>query len=562
MKHFKALMMVEHPSHDSLLHRRYMVALSIMGLLLAILACSRPGQDQIIYVTATFPGGERVLTGSPTPSEPTNTPIQPTPNATRSNVTEGVTVDETIVVEQDGTYTIQAGDTLAVIAASLGVTVDDLIAANGITNPNRIEVGQVLIVPTEVAGAVANATPVPTTAPQSGSSFKILPDSEVVYSPAVAEFNVVNYLKVKEGFIRAYSQEIGGEYRLGVEIIDEVAKNYSINPRLLLALLEYRSKWLSETVVTDDAEDFPYGLYNAGRTGLYRQVLDAANAINAGYYGWKYRGLNQITFADGRTVNMAPDLNPGTAAVQYFLSRFNTYEQWLVDVGEGGFFQLYLSLFGDPFRSAFEPMVPANLTQPVLTFPFPANETWYFTGGPHGGYNNGSAWASIDFAPPAPPDDLLASQGFCYVSPYWVTAVAPGVIARSGGGFVILDLDFDGNEYTGWTIVYLHIADDEDLIEAGTTVTTGDRLGHPSCEGGFSSATHLHIGRRYNGEWIPVDCFNCAPETPHAPMVFSGWTVGGYENAEYQGFMDDGQGGFRRAEQGREDPINELRYDK
>jgi hypothetical protein len=219
-------------------------------------------------------------------------------------------------------------------------------------------------------------------------------------------------------------------------------------------------------------------------------------------------------------------------------------------------------MFGDPFRAAYEPLIPANLTQPVMSFPFSANETWYFTGGPHGGYNTGSAWASIDFAPPPPPDELLASQGYCYISPYWVTAVAPGVIARSGGGYVILDLDFDGNEHTGWTVVYLHIAEDADLVKPGTVVNTGDHLGHPSCTGGFSSATHLHFGRRFNGEWIPIDCYNCPAELPHTAMVLSGWTVRGFENAEYQGYMENAAGDYRRAEHGRDDPINELRYEK
>ena len=253
---------------------------------------------------------------------------------------------------------------------------------------------------------------------------------------------------------------------------------------------------------------------------------------------------------------------PATAAVQYFLSQYNTVEEWREDVSENGFFQLYLSMFGDPFLGAFEPIIPQNLTQPTITYPFPANETWFFTGGPHGGYNTGSAWSSIDFAPPAPPDSLIAQQGYCYVSPFHATAVAPGVIARAGGGFVILDLDFDGNEYTGWTIVYLHIAENANMVEAGTRVDTGDRIGNPSCEGGFSSATHLHFGRRYNGEWIPIDCFNCPQTVHHVPMVLSGWTVQGFENAEYQGIMVNADGDQRRAEQGREDPINQLRYEK
>lgn len=550
---------------------KYLPHVPAILLFTAIMACARPGQTEIIYVTATFPGGERVIHGSPTPNDPTATPIQPSPNPTRSNTAGVVALDIPDVPEAQsggGTYTVKAGDTLAIIANSAGTTVEALLAANNLSNPDLLFVGQLLTIPeaqptvdalpTQVASIATPNSP----AGVGGVSMKLIPDSELVYGPTVANFDLRAYLKLKNGFLRAYSDEIDGEYVAGIELIDEVAKNYSVNPRLLLALLEYRGGWIESATVSDQAQSYPYGLLSPGRTGLYMQVLDAANALSAGYYGWKYRGLNTITFGDGRSVTLSPELNPGTAALQYFFALYSTLEQWTIDVGPNGFFQTYLSMFGDPFISAYEPILPLNLTQPTLTFPFSANETWYFTGGPHGGYNTGSAWASIDFAPPAPPDSLLASQGFCYISPYWVTAVAAGVIARSGKGFVILDLDFDGNEYTGWTIVYLHIADNEDLVAEGTQVQVGDRLGHPSCTGGFSSATHLHFGRRYNGEWIPVDCFDCPQGTPAVPMILSGWTVSGFQNQEYQGTMTDATGGFRRAEQGRDDPINEVRYDK
>jgi LysM repeat protein len=42
------------------------------------------------------------------------------------------------------TYTVVAGDTLGKIAAQFGVTVADLVAWNGLTDPNNIAVGQVL----------------------------------------------------------------------------------------------------------------------------------------------------------------------------------------------------------------------------------------------------------------------------------------------------------------------------------------------------------------------------------------------------------------------------------
>ena len=46
-----------------------------------------------------------------------------------------------------GTYVVNRGDTLGAIAARYGTTVNDLVALNGIMNPNLIHVGQVLKVP-------------------------------------------------------------------------------------------------------------------------------------------------------------------------------------------------------------------------------------------------------------------------------------------------------------------------------------------------------------------------------------------------------------------------------
>src|SRR5688572_3818337 len=59
------------------------------------------------------------------------------------------------------TYTVQAGDTLFSIARRFNTTVDRLIALNGITNPNVLNIGQVLIVGT------SGGQPQPTTAPRS-----------------------------------------------------------------------------------------------------------------------------------------------------------------------------------------------------------------------------------------------------------------------------------------------------------------------------------------------------------------------------------------------------------
>src|SRR5260221_13659994 len=44
-------------------------------------------------------------------------------------------------------YTVQPGDNLYRISLKFGVTMDSIAAANGITNPNLIFVGQVLNIP-------------------------------------------------------------------------------------------------------------------------------------------------------------------------------------------------------------------------------------------------------------------------------------------------------------------------------------------------------------------------------------------------------------------------------
>jgi len=138
----------------------------------------------------------------------------------------------------------------------------------------------------------------------------------------------------------------------------------------------------------------------------------------------------------------------------------------------------------------------------------------------------------LDFAPD---EDAFG----CFDSQLWVTAIADGMVVRSADGQVIQDLDGDGDEGTGWTILYLHIAGFE-RAAAGAELKAGDKLGHPSCEGGLSNGTHLHLARRFNGEWIPAD--------QGIPFVLSGWTSRGdgveYDGSLYKGDIEITASGF------------------
>ena len=77
--------------------------------------------------------------------------VTTSPDQQSEQETEAVEAQQAAPVDSS-VYVIQAGDTLADIANRLGVRLDDLITLNGIQNPDRISVGQVLQVPVTQAG--------------------------------------------------------------------------------------------------------------------------------------------------------------------------------------------------------------------------------------------------------------------------------------------------------------------------------------------------------------------------------------------------------------------------
>jgi len=175
---------------------------------------------------------------------------------------------------------------------------------------------------------------------------------------------------------------------------------------------------------------------------------------------------------------------------------------WEQAISPQGLSATYENLFGSPFDYALDPLLPADLSQPPMQLPFEAGVAWSFTGGPHGGWDSGSAWAALDSA--------SGDTYGCFSSDAWETAVAAGVIVRSENGRVVEALNGDSMnplqrvKAGGWTVLYLHV-EDRQRVAVGAHVETGDHIGHPSCTGGVADATHLHLVRRYNGEWIPAD---------------------------------------------------------
>jgi LysM repeat protein len=437
-----------------------------------------------------------------------------------------VDVTQTFATSTAGpqSYTVQPGDYPGSIAAQFDITVDELLGANQLTADSIIYPGDTLLIPG--TNNQDQQAPIVSTAPQLASSdfFKIIPDSELVYGPLGSLLDVESFVQKQGGYLSYYTQAVDGETLTGAQILKKVAENYSVNPRLLLAVLEYRSQWVTNPNPAASTYDYPIGYVDDFHTGFYRQMTWTANALNEGFYRWQEHKIQNWTLVDDTTVVAQPGINAGTAAVQDMFSYLDDQATWKIDTGANGVFASYSAMFGYPFDFAIEPFLPRTLTQPLLNLPFGPGESWQFTGGPHGGWDSGSAWAAIDFAPPGEPNG-------CGASDFWITAVGPGLIIRAKNGAVVQDLDGDGLEQTGWTILYMHVEARERVIP-GQFVQAGQKIGHPSCEGGQSYATHLHIARRYNGMWIPA-------ADPGAPLVLDGYVTSG-NDTEYDGWLTKG----------------------
>ncbi len=427
--------------------------------------------------------------------------IGPTPLPVRTRHAPGEVFD----------YIAQNGDTLPALAAHFNTSVEEIIAENPDlpSSVTTLPAGYPMRIPAYYQ-------------PLLGSPFQILPDSEVVNGPSTLGFDLSEEIRQRPGFLAGLSDYAYDRQRDAWDVVEVVARNYSVNPRLLLALLEYQTQALTKPFPDDDEDRFPLGYQNPRFPGLFGQLIWVGEEINDGYYGWREGSLRELELTDGLLVRPDPWLNAGTVAVQHVFASLYGQEEFDQAVSPEGFYQTYLSLWGDPFDLQ-EDFIPANLQQPELALPFAPDRVWDFTAGPHFSWGKALPLGALDFGPPS-------EESGCVPSAEWIVAPASGVIARSGEAAVVLDLYGDGDERTGWVLFFFHVATD-DRIAAGVYVQQGDNLGHPSCEGGKSTGTHVHVARRYNGEWIAAGGV--------IPFVLDGWLTA-YGDAPYQGTLTKG----------------------
>ena len=484
------------------------------------------------YLTPTPPGGIPP-TSTPVAVIPTQTTepiafeaiaetVTPTASFSEAFVTQETSslVENTSVPTAANTPTLlyyaQSGDWLPAVAIRFGVDVKDIASPKDLPERELLDPGTLLIIPDTLDRSIP-FTP----------AVQLLPDNELIFSSSALDFDIADYVKQAGGYLSTYREYLKSTgWMSGAREIERLAYENSVNPRLLLAILDYEAHWVRGKPENDFRIDYPLAQENFRYKGMFMQLVWGINQLSTGYYDWRAGKLTELTFQDGNKLRIEPTLNAGTVGLMYYFSRNHTLNEWLRIMDQSsGFLPFYHTMFGDPWSRAdiTGPIFPPGISQPEMALPFEVHSAWAFTGGPHAAWEHDGPLAALDFAPPS------AETG-CLSNDKWIVSSAPGLVVRSGNGVVVVDMDGDGSEQTGWNLLYLHVAASGRVAE-GEWVEKDDHIGHPSCEGGVSTGTHLHFARKYNGEWVIAD----GP----LPFMLSGWTVYAGEKP-YQGKMVKG----------------------
>ena len=491
-----------------------------------------PTQTEIPAAVSEEPAAETftpTATETPFPTDtPTITPTRPTPRstfpvetiapetptATPEYVAPTATSTPDIPLpelradfNEKAFYVVQNGDTAEAIAFRYGTSVERITGLADKPANTFLKNGMLLLV----------------SAPKRtfSSGVRILPDEYIVMGYPSIGYDLAYEVRQAGGYLSTYSEYTSSGNLTGTEIVQKIATDYSISPIILLELLEYKSNWVYGQPRSIVEEHYPLGWLGENTEGLYKQLSWAAQVLSKGYYGWRYGTVSEIPFYKNPKPDTAiyfnPLLNAGSVAIQYLFSQLYLYDEFEEAIyGFNGFLQQFYLDFGNVWDYYVTDPHGFNdqLTQPFLELPFNQDDEWSITGGPHESWTTGSPLGALDFAP------RMAEHG-CARSDSWITTSAPGLVIRNGVGTVVLDLDMDGHEETGWVIYYLHVRTDG-KAEPGTLLPLHGRVGHPSCEGGAATGTHLHIARKYNGEWVQA----------YGPIPFdmSGWIPFGGES--------------------------------
>ncbi len=192
-----------------------------------------------------------------TPSPGADASVTPIESPTTVEVYEEATLTPTFDVPAV-LYYAQSGNSVPALAGQFGIDQSEVHSEGQVHVTGFVPPGTLLIMPDRISEA---------TSPES----QLIPDSELVFSGTAVNFDIGAYVLEMGGKLSTQREYLGSTgWTTGSQAIARLAYENSINPRLLLALLEYEvvgcgamqwmpciatTLWATSTCTTADSSD-------------------------------------------------------------------------------------------------------------------------------------------------------------------------------------------------------------------------------------------------------------------------------------------------------------------
>lgn len=339
--------------------------------------------------------------------------------------------------------------------------------------------------------------------PLQADSGTLLSDDQFVWGPNVGNFDIETYLQARGSPLQAYAEEIAlwADYS-------------SVNPQVLLAVLEMRFGLVDHYATADpqtvgsQIESTAMGLAKAFYEHLHTWGSRAAEEVD--------RAAPMVVLEDGTLLALDRTTSSGTYALLQVLGEASTkdgFETLSAPAEAGSFPAMFAELFpGVDLLAEDNPINPADAPPDTLfQFPFPLGDTWRFWGPHSWNGDNTPPFSSMDFS----------DGGTCASPPgqYTVASAAGSGVRRDSCWYEI-------SHGSGWTTSYYHM---QNLIGSGDQIRNA-RLGSIACEvcaGGYATGPHVHWSLKYNGAYVSLE-----------GAKLSGWTIHVGPEAYYTGSLE------------------------
>ncbi len=352
----------------------------------------------------------------------------------------------------------------------------------------------------------------------SGPMVKAQDDMEILISndqfvlhPTKYDWDIQDFLDRQPGILKNYQFQTADGLSTPKEEIEFFAFLYSINPQIILAILEVQDQLLSNPNPTEESI-ISRNIIDEGGTFSDR-IRRITEALHSGYYSSLNEGFGELS---------------ATRSVLAVLTKEVKPKNWSKDDWELGYdFQSTFGLYFDDPLKTFEDEIAVSET-PTFQLPWAAGEYWAYWQGPHAGDFSGCVPddclftqdvvnAALDFVPQnsvKATDKYACGSNDGVVDTAWIVSIASGEVIYANKSLVVV------RHADGWFSQYYHVAAQERVTkntQLNGIPSSGRRIGHPSnsCElGGYSDKSHVHFLAGRDGQYVPA-----------TQLILSGWSV-------------------------------------